>query len=154
MKKIAIILISLFLTSVVAFGAEKGAKEYKADLKASNDVKVINKALDWFRDKKNKSSVKEIVNLLSDERDSVRIHALMAAAYIVDKGNKDAVQKIDKMIMDDSNAEVRYAAVLAKHRIGFDGAKYKDFFQKALAKEEDPYVKDYLNKMVNAAKGK
>jgi HEAT repeat protein len=55
------------------------------------------------------------------------------------------VDALNEALLNDSSADVRYAAILAISRIG--STKSIDALKTAREKESDPYIKDYIDKM-------
>ena len=148
-KRVIIFLVALFFsTALIAAEADK----YLADLNASKDENTIVQAADWLGKEKEDKAVPQLMGLLSDSRDQVRLHSVMALGYI---GEKDAVDALNNVLLNDKNPTVRYAALLATVRIG-DRDKSEPVWKKAKETETDPYTKDFLNKMEEkaAAKGK
>ena len=147
MKKALIFaLISLFYA---AGAAEKSAKAYMADLDAKKDEKTIVAAADWLGKEEEKDAITPLVKLIEDSRVKVRLHVVMALGYIGKEGGVDA---LNKRMLEDDSAEVRYAAVLATVRIG--SKKSLKAWQKALETEQDPFIQDFLKKLEAKAKGK
>jgi len=88
------------------------------------------------------------VALLKDSRDMVRLHSVMALGYIAEE---DAADAVNDVILNDKNPTVRYAALLSSVRIG--SKKSIPVWEKAKETETDPYIKDFLTKMDEKAKG-
>jgi len=152
MKKIIIAVVAVLSASTMLIAAEKkSAKDYIADLNASREEKTIVAAADWLGNEKKKDAIPNLVNLLEDEREDVRLHAVMALGYIGKEDDK-AVQGLNKRLLNDESTEVRYAAVLATVRIG--SKKSLDAWKEAKEKESDPFIKDFLKKMEDKARGK
>lgn len=145
MKKLFLIALIMFV-STVTWARE--AKDYIADLKASNDEKTIVQAADWLGNDKNKEAVSPLAILLTDDRENVRVSAASALGYI---GDEKAVDALNISLVEDKSADVRYAAVLATYRIG--SKKSLDAWKKAKEKEQDPFIKDFLIKMEEKARG-
>ncbi len=146
MKKLFLILMIL---SVSAPTWAKEAKEYIADLNASKDEKTIIDAANWVGKEKEENAITPLINLLGDDRENVRISAVSALGYI---GEEKAVDALNNSLLEDKSSEVRYAAVLATYRIG--SKKSLDAWKKAKEKEQDPFIKDFLAKMEEKARGK
>ncbi len=153
MKKIFTfaIILSFFLTAAVT-AAEKSEKEYIADLDASKDEQVIVTAADWLGKKEVKKAVKHLVILAEDQRVNVRLHAVMALGYLVDKKDDKSVAVINKLMLNDDSAEVRYAAVLSSIRVG--SKKSVSTWEKVKESESDPFIKDLIKKYEKKIKGK
>ncbi len=145
MKRIIVMVLVMF--SVSLFAADK--KMNIADLDSSKSEKVIIDTADWAGKEKEKDAVPNLIKLLSDKRDMVRLHAVMALGYI---GKEDYVEEIHKVLLDDSNSTVRYAALLSTVRIG--SKKSIKVWEKAKMNETDPFMVDFLKKMETKAKGK
>lgn len=147
MNKITGALLSVFFLISVAFAAE--VDKYLADLDASKDEKTIVQAADWLGEKKEEKAIPKLVALLKDSRDMVRLHSVMALGYIAEE---DAADAVNNVILNDKNPTVRYAALLSSVRIG--SKKSIPVWEKAKETETDPYIKDFLTKMDEKAKGK
>jgi len=147
MKKTSVLVSFMLFAAVSLFAAD--AKKYIADLDPAKDEKTIIEAADWLRDNKEGDAVPNLVKLLSDSRDNVRLHAAMALGYI---GEEDAVEPLNNMLLNDSNPSVRYTALLSTIRIG--SKKSLPVWEQAKQKETDPFMKDLLDKMEQKAKGK
>ena len=146
MNKKAIIFLTILLVSTTLFAQDK--KTYLANLDPAKDEATIIKAADWCGEQKEDDAVKQLVVLLSDSRDMVRLHSGMALGY---SGEEDAVDALNNVLLADKNATVRYAALLATVRIG-DREKSEPAWKKAKESETDPYIKDFLLKMEEKAK--
>ena len=146
MKKLFLILMILSVSTITW---AKEAKEYIADLNASKDEKTIVDAANWVAKEKEEDAISPLVNLLGDDRENVRVSAVSALGYI---GEEKAVDALNTSLLEDKSAEVRYAAVLATYRIG--SKKSLDAWKKAKEKEQDPFIKDFLAKMEEKARGK
>lgn len=140
MKKRSILVSLLLFAAISVFAAD--AKKYIADLDAAKDEQTIITAADWARDNKEEDAVPNLVKLLSDSRDMVRLHAVMALGYI---GSEDVVDAVNNVMLNDSNASVRYTALLSSMRIGSE--KSLPAYEQAKQKETDPFMKDLLAKM-------
>ena len=150
MKKALLVLITLFFSfSTLLAAEEKSTDGYIADLDPAKEEKVIVTAADWLGEKKEKKAITSLVKLLEDERENVRLHAVMALGYI---GKEDGVEAINARLIKDESVEVRYAAVLATMRIG--SKKSLDAWKEAREKETDPFIKDFLAKMEEKAREK
>ena len=139
-KRFFIMFIILSMTSAV-FAAE--ADKYIADLDPAKDENTIIKAADWCGDKQEKDAAGKLVSLLSDSRDMVRLHAVMALGFI---GKEDYIDAINNVILNDKNAHVRYTALLSSLKIRSD--KSIPVWKKAKETETDPAMKDLLHVMV------
>ena len=147
MKKSSILVSLILFASISVFAAD--AKKYIADLDPSKDEQTIIAAADWARDNKEEDAVPALVKLLSDSRDMVRLHAVMALGYI---GEEDAVEAVNNVMLNDSNPSVRYTALLSTLRIGSE--KSMPAWEQARQKETDPFMKDLLAKMEQKYKEK
>jgi len=146
MKKIFIIMLTIMSISSMVFAQD--AKKYIADLDPSKDEKTIIQAADWLGENKEKDASKKLVSLLSDNRDMVRLHAVQALGYI---GEKDYVDSLNKVLLNDKNPTVRYAALLSTMKIKDD--KSVPVYRQAKEKETDPFILDLLTKL-EAKEGK
>lgn len=147
MKKRVIIVLSVLFFATSVFAAD--AAKYIADLDSSKDENTIVQAADKLAELKDESAVSKLTGLLTDSRDAVRLHSVMALGYI---GEEDSVEAINNVLLTDKNATVRYAALLATVRIG--SKKSLPAWEKARETETDPYIKDFLKKMEEKAAGK
>ncbi len=126
---------------------EKTAKEYIADLSSSSDEKTLIEASRWLGNKKEKDAVPGLINLLNDKRDAVRMESAVALGLI---GEESAADALNAALLNDPNAEVRYAALLATMRIG--SKKSADVYVQAKGKDSDPFIQDLLGKIEAKAK--
>jgi len=146
-KRLFIVLIILSISSIV-FAAD--ADKYIADLDPAKDEKTIIQAADWVGEKEEENAAKKLVALLSDARDMVRLHAVMALGYI---GEEDTLDSLHNTILTDKNSSVRYAAVLSVMRFN-KREKSEPVLRKAKETETDPFIKDLLTKLDEKAKDK
>jgi len=147
MKRIATLLSLVFILVSVSFASE--TDKQLANLNPAGDEKIIIEAADWAAEKKEKKALDSLIVLAADSRDMVRLHSVMALGYI---GEEKAVEVLNKAVLSDTNPTVRYAAVLATLRIG--SKKSIPVWQQAKESETDPFIKDFLSKMDEKAKGK
>ncbi len=124
-------------------------KEHMANLSADKDEKLIIAACDFVGKEEEADAISKLVSLLSDKRDNVRLHAVMALGYI---GEEKGVDSINKVMLNDENSDVRYAALLSSVRIG--SKKSIDSWKALKQKESDPFILDFLKKMEKKATGK
>ena len=152
MKKISIIIIAIFsaviLTAAEDKPKEKTAAEYIKDLKADNDEKSIVTAAEWLGKEKKKDAIPQLVSLLNDSRENVRLNTVVALGYIGEE--KGCLDGLHKVLLNDESAIVRYAALLATFRIGSKNSI--DTWEQSKKKESDPDMQDFLNKMFEKAK--
>jgi HEAT repeat protein len=150
MKRFTALLIIIFAAAAVVYAESenkaKSDKEYIADLSADKDEKAIIEAADWAGKEKKKEAIQNLVNLLGDARENVRLSAVMALGYI---GDESGVDGVNNSLLNDASSEVRYAALLASFRIG--SKKSIDTWKEVKEKETDPYIKDFLQKMEDKA---
>lgn len=151
MKKFTfLIIIFFFMTAMlIAADSKKSVEDYIADLNSHKEEETIIKAADWAGEKQEKAALINLITLLKDKRENVRLHAVLALGYIADES---AVEALNKTLLEDNSPEVRYAAILAAYRIG--SKKSIDAYMKAKESESDPYIKDFLLKIEEKAKGK
>ncbi len=147
MKKTSILASFFLFVSIALFAAD--VDKYMADLDPAKDEKTIVAAEDWMRDNKESDGVPKLIQLLSDSRDMVRLHAVMALGYI---GEEDAVDALNNVLLNDSNASIRYAALLSTMRIGSE--KSIETWKQAKQKETDPFILDMLSQIEKKAAGK
>ncbi len=147
MKRIASLMSFMLLIASVSFASETDRQI--ANLDPSVDEKTVIEAADWAAEKKEKKAIDKLIVLVADSRDSVRLHSIMALGYI---GDEKAVDALNTAVLNDKNSTVRYAAVLATLRIG--SKKSIPVWQQAKESETDPFIKDFLTKMDDKAKGK
>lgn len=146
-KRLFAMFIILSVASAVFAASE--ADKYIADLDPAKDEATIIKAADWLGEKKEEDAGKKLVALLTDKRDMVRLHAVMALGYI---GGDDNIDSINNVILTDKNSTVRYAAVLSTMRIKSD--KSIEVWKKSRETETDPFILDLYKKIEEKAKGK
>lgn len=147
MKRIASLLSLVMIMVSVSFASE--ADKQIANLNPAGEEKTIIEAADWAAEKKEKKALDSLIVLVADSRDMVRLHSVMALGYI---GEEKGVDVLNNAILSDKNPTVRYAAVLATLRIG--SKKSIPVWQQAKESEADPFIKDFLSKMDDKAKGK
>lgn len=128
---------------------KKSAKEYIADLSADKDEKVIVTAAEWLGKEKTKAAVPALVNLVTDKRERVRIESVVALGLIAEENSVDV---LNKALLEDASAEVRYASLLATMRIG--SKKSIDAYKQSKQSETDPFILDLLKKMEEKMAGK
>ena len=145
-KRFFIMFVILSLSSMV-FASE--ADKYIADLDPAKDENTIIKAADWLGEKQENNAADKLISLLSDSRDMVRLHAVMALGYI---GKEDYLDAINNVFLNDKNPHVRYTALLSAMKIGSE--KSIPVWEKAKQTETDPYIKDLLTKLEEKKKGK
>ncbi|MCL2026179.1 MAG: HEAT repeat domain-containing protein [Leptospirales bacterium] len=141
MKKLFLTIMTMFF-AVSLFANKKTAEQYIADLNPANDAKVIITAADWLGKNKHEKAIPTLLPLLDDSRESVRLQAVVALGNI---GKEDAIDGINKSLVNDESADVRYAAALATVRIA--STKSIPAWKEARDKETDPYIRDFLTKM-------
>ncbi len=149
MKKLSAILMIIAFTATAILAADKSAKDYIADLTPDKDEKTITTAAEWLGNKGNKDAVPALTSLMSDSRVKVRVESAVALGLISQEASADV---LNKALIEDSSAEVRYAALLATMRIG--SKKSIDTYKQSLERESDPYILDLLKKLEAKAKGK
>jgi len=149
MKKVVSSLIFVLFAVAILNAAEskKSAKDYMADLDSGKDEIKIVEAARWAGEKQEKPAVSSLIVLLKDKRENVRIEAGIALGLI---GEESAVEELNKSMLNDESANVRYASLLATFRIG--SKKSLESWKKARATETDPIIKDFLKKMEEKAK--
>jgi len=147
MKRIVSLVSFMLFIASISFASETDRQI--ANLDPSVDEKTIIQAADWAAEKKEKKALDKLIILVTDSRDSVRLHSVMALGYI---GDEKAVEALNTAVLNDKNSTVRYAAVLATLRIG--SKKSLPVWKQAKESETDPFIKDFLAKMDDKAKGK
>ncbi len=147
MKKRFFIMFIIMSLSAMVFAAE--ADKYITDLDPAKDESTIIKAADWVGEKQEKNAADKLVNLLSDSRYKVRLHAVMALGFI---GEEKYLDAINNVFLNDKNPHVRYTALLSAMKIGSE--KSIPVWEKAKQTETDPFIKDLLTKLEEKKKGK
>jgi len=147
-KRLFAMFIILSISSIVSAATDK--EKYIANLDPSKDEKTIVEAADWAGDQKEEDAAKKLAALLTDGRDMVRLHAVMALGYI---GGDDYLDSLHNALLTDKNSSVRYAAVLSVMRINKPD-KSKPVLLKAKAAETDPFIQDLYKKMEEKDQGK
>ncbi len=150
MKKLSAVLVMILSAAVALSSAETRTVESSlADLDPAKDEKVIVDAANWLGEKEEKKAVDKLNALLKDSRKAVRLNCVTALGYIGDDEKLDALHDA---LLNDSSADVRYAALMSSVRIG--SKKSIDVWQKSKEKETDPFMKDFLERMAVKASGK
>lgn len=159
MKKVVLSAFAMILAVSVSFAQDKkpeekkpvkkSSEQYIADLNPSSDEKTISEAAEWAGNEKEKKAVKNLVSLINDNREGVRLNVVIALGYI---GDETSVDSLNNSMLNDASSEVRYAAILSTLRIG--SKKSIDSWKKVKEQESDPYIKDVITKMEEKAKGK
>ncbi len=145
MKKLLILVFVMIYSTLWA-----GDKKFSVnDLVSSKSVEVIEQTAAWAGKEKEKDAIPNLLKLLSDKRDMVRLAAVKALGYI---GEEEYVDDINRVLLKDSNATVRYAALLASVKIGSE--KSIPVWKQARMTEKDPFILDFLKKMETKAKDK
>ena len=127
--------------------AKKSEKDYIADLDSTKSEQVIVEAAKWAKKNKSEKAVPNLIELLSDSREDVRLNVVLALGYIEDE---KAAEPLNKVILEDKSSNVRYAALLSSVRIGSRDSV--DTWIKAKDTETDPIILDFLGKMEEKAK--
>ncbi len=146
MKKLAIL---VMISSVLAlslsssYAKEKEEKDYLKDLSSPNPDVVIDSA-DWFGNKGNDKGAPKMMDLLKHSNYRVR---MWAAVNLGRLQYKDAVKPLADQLLKEDNADARYAMVLALTRIGVEDEKTVNKLMEAKDRENDPYTKDFIQKM-------
>lgn len=143
MKKI--IFAVALLCALPLFADEKSNRI--ADLNASKDAATIINAADWLGKNGDEDAVQPLVNLLTDSRKDVRLHAVMALGNL---GKEKGAAGVNSRILNDPSSDVRYAAVLASFRIASPSSLV--IWQQANEKETDPFIKDIFTKLTDKFK--
>ena len=147
MKRVASLLSFIMIMGTVSFASE--ADKQIANLNPAGDEKTIVEASDWAAEKKEKKALDSLIVLVSDSRDMVRLHSVMALGYI---GEEKGIEVLNNAILNDKNPTVRYAAVLATLKIG--SSTSIPVWHQAKESETDPFIKDFLSRMDDKVKGK
>jgi HEAT repeat protein len=160
MKKLILSLAVIFTATMILNAEEakkedttkkvtKSAKEIMADLSA-DDEETITGAADQAGDQQLKETIPQLTNLLkNDKRIKVRLYSAIALGLI---GDVSASETLNTSLTSDQSADVRYAVLLAIHRI--DPGKSVDALKKLNETETDPFIRDYIEKMLAKIKGK
>ena len=141
MKKLLLTITTVFF-AVSLFAADKTAEQYIADLDPANDAAVIITAANWLGKNKQEKAIQPLLPLLEDSRETVRLNAVAALGNI---GKEDAIEGINRSLVSDESADVRYAAALATVKIA--SPLSIPAWKEARDKETDPYIRDFLTKM-------
>ena len=143
MKQFVIIVLTVFFSASVLFALD--TKTAMADLDSEDEAKVV-AAADYLGSKGEASAVAKLSALTEDPRTKVRLHSVMALGYI---NKEEAVDALNKVLVSDKDAGVRYAALLATVRIG--SKKSQDTLVQIKETETDPMMKDLLDKIEKKA---
>ena len=144
MKKLAVLMLILSVAMTAYAETEKKSKsseEYIADLSQDRDEKTITEAADWAGENQKKEAIDKLAALVTDERENVRMKAVVALGYIGDEKGVDAV---NSACLNDQSADVRYAALLSSFRIG--SKKSIETWKQVKETETDPYIQDFIKK--------
>ena len=153
MKKIILALAIIFTATLILNAEEaktekKSAKEIMADLSTDDEAKIT-AAADQAGDQQLKETIPQLTNLLkNDKRIKVRLYSAIALGLI---GDVSAIETLNASLLADQSADVRYTVLLAIHRI--DPGKSVDALKKLNETETDPYIRDYIEKMMAKIKG-
>lgn len=142
MKKLFFTLITLIFSVSILSAASKSADEYIADLSSANDANVIMIAASQLGKDKETKAIPALLALLNDDREDVRLSAVIALGYI---GKEEAVEGINVRLVSDESSNVRYAAAVATVQIA--STKSIGAWKEARDKETDPFIRDFLTKM-------
>ena len=140
MKQFALIVFALFFSAGSLFALD--VKTAMADLDSEDEAKVIAAADYLGAEKKEASAVTKLSALSADPRTKVRLHSVKALGYIK---KEEAVDALNKVLVSDKDASVRYAALLATVSIG--SKKSEDTLKQIKETETDPMMKDFLDKI-------
>ena len=138
MRLLAIMVLTV-LFSVGSLFAQT-VQSAKEDLESDDDAKII-AAADFLGSKKEASAVPKLSELTTNPNMSVRLHSVMALGNI---GKNDAVEALNAVLVNDENAQVRYAALLSTIRIGSDQSN--ETLEQIIETETDPLIQDLLTK--------
>jgi len=143
MKKFAIIVLTLFFSVGTLFAMD--TKKAMADLDSEDEAKVV-AAADYLGSKSEASAVPRLSELTTDPRTKVRLHSVKALGYIK---KSEAVDALNEVLVNEEDAGVRYAALLATVRIG--SKKSDDTLKQITETETDPMIKDLLDRIEKKA---
>ena len=121
---------------------KKTTKSYLTYLDSSAEEQAVLKAINFALEKKDSKAIPKIITLLQDERTIVRLKSCVALGELK---SKEAIDVLNKIVLEDDSSDVRYASLLAIIKIGSD--KSGRTLQKLKAQEKDPIIKDFLAKM-------
>ena len=143
MKKFAIIVLTLLFSVSSLFAMN--VKTAMADLDSEDEAKVV-AAADYLGSKGEASAIPRLSELTTDSRTKVRLHSVMALGYIK---KSDAVEALNGVLVNEKDAGIRYAALLATVRIG--SKKSDETLKQITETETDPMVKDLLDRIEKKA---
>jgi flagellar capping protein FliD len=144
MKKILFaILVVLFSISALYSKDDKGADEYKQELKSSDKTVVIN-ACNWFGKNDNKEANEQMIKLIDNKDPEIR---MWSAANLGILKEEKALSPLISQLEKEAIADVRYSQILAISRIGVKNDSDKKKLLAIKDKETDPIIKDYILKM-------
>ena len=153
MKKM-ILALAIIFTATLILNAEEAkkekmsAKEIIANLSSDDEAKITS-AANQAGDQQLKEAIPQLTNILkNDKRVKVRLYSAIALGLI---GDVSAIETLNVSLLGDQSADVRYAVLLAIHRI--DPGKSIDALKKLNETETDPYIRDYIDKMLAKIKG-
>ncbi|TGN02858.1 HEAT repeat domain-containing protein [Leptospira dzoumogneensis] len=157
MKKSAItfaILATLIFT--VSVSAEKSTEDHIKALSSGSDQEKIEASL-YLGNKKEKSAVPELINLLNRSNDpKVAVPAGIALGQIGEAGDTTIALK-NKVISSD-NGDIVYTALVSILNIVIKNEKAEDAAKEALEfadknRRSDEFVSDFLNVLTKKLKG-
>ncbi|MGJ4787087.1 HEAT repeat domain-containing protein [Leptospira koniambonensis] len=157
MKKSAItfaILATLIFT--VSVSAEKSTEDHIKALSSGSDLEKI-EASRYLGDKKEKSAIPELINLLNRANDpKVAVPAGIALGQIGEAGDSTIALK-NKVISSD-NGDIVYTSLVSILNIVIKNEKAEDAAKEALEfadknRRSDEFVSDFLNVLTKKLKG-
>lgn len=157
MKKSAITLAILAtLIFTVSVSAEKSTEDHIKALSSGSDQEKIEASL-YLGDKKEKSAIPELINLLNRANDpKVAVPAGIALGQIGEAGDSTIALK-NKVISSD-NGDIVYTALVSILNIVIKNEKAEDAAKEALEfadknRRSDEFVSDFLNVLTKKLKG-
>ncbi|TGL63385.1 HEAT repeat domain-containing protein [Leptospira sarikeiensis] len=148
------ILISLIFTVSVA--AEKSTEEHIKALSSGSEQEKIDAAL-YLGNKKEKSAIPELINLLNRSNDpKVAVPAEIALGQIGEAG--DSTIALKNKIISSDNGDIVYTALVSILNIVIKSEKAEDAAREALEfadknRRSDEFVSDFLNVLTKKLKG-
>lgn len=156
MKKILSVSILTLIFSTGSLFAEKSADEHLKALSSGTDEEKISACKFLGNEKKDKTSIKQIIALLkATDNPKVAAAAAIALGYIKEKG--EPTKALKEKIMSETDSNVVYACLLALYNITVANETLEEDTKAALEyadthHRQNEFVADALDKIKKKAK--
>ncbi|PJZ71385.1 hypothetical protein CH373_02480 [Leptospira perolatii] len=144
------------LISASSLYAEKSTEDHIKALSSGSDVEKV-EAAEYLGDKKEKSAIPELINLLNRANDpKVAVPVLVALGLIAEPG--DTTIALKNKIISSENGDIVYVALAGLLNITTKSEKLEDATKEALEfadknRRGDEFVADLLNVITKKIKG-